>query len=189
VTGISRSSKEFAILGLLAISPKSGYDIKKEVETVLSHFWNESYGSIYPILRRLDKDGLAEREAVDSAKGPQRYVYTITADGLAEFEDWLQQPVQPTPPRSEFLLKLFFGRFTSTASVLKLIRDYGEGTRRMHSMLTRIHATVSQEESSDPGFPFWELTMQCGLKSMESLMGWCEATVQHLESRNGEESQ
>jgi len=108
---------------------------------------------------------------------------------LPNLEDWLQEPVQPTPPRSEFLLKLFFGRFTSTASVLKLIRDYGAGTRGMHSMLTRIHATVSQEESGDPGLPFWELAIQCGLKSMESLMEWCEETVLHLESRNGEEHQ
>jgi hypothetical protein len=34
-----------------------GYDIKKEVEERLSHFWSESYGHIYPMLRRLhDRD-------------------------------------------------------------------------------------------------------------------------------------
>lgn len=39
------NATEFAILGLLAEGPLSGYDIKKEVEERLSHFWSQSYGT------------------------------------------------------------------------------------------------------------------------------------------------
>ena len=44
---------KYAILGMLSISPMSGYDIKKEVETSISNFWTESYGQIYPVLKSL----------------------------------------------------------------------------------------------------------------------------------------
>jgi PadR family transcriptional regulator AphA len=53
---------EFAILGLLASGPRSGYDIRKEVQDTLSHFWNESIGHIYPMLRRLHGKGLVSRK-------------------------------------------------------------------------------------------------------------------------------
>ena len=50
-----KSSSNYAILGLLAIEPMSGYDIRKFVREVLSNFWNESYGSIYPVLAELTR--------------------------------------------------------------------------------------------------------------------------------------
>ena len=43
---------KYAVLGMLATGPKSGYDIKQTIETSIGHFWNESYGQIYPILKR-----------------------------------------------------------------------------------------------------------------------------------------
>ena len=48
----SSSSKE-VLLGLLAIQPMSGYDLGQNIRTSVGHFWNESYGQIYPNLKAL----------------------------------------------------------------------------------------------------------------------------------------
>ena len=73
---------------------------------MLGHFWHESYGHIYPILRRLHRDGLVEK-SVEAHDGlPNRHVYSITSDGHAELEEWLRRPVEHTPPRNELLLKV-----------------------------------------------------------------------------------
>ena len=46
------------ILGFLAVEPRSGYDIKEQVDKSTRFFWAASYGQIYPELKRLAGDGL-----------------------------------------------------------------------------------------------------------------------------------
>lgn len=43
----------YVILGLLSDRSISGYGIKKLRERRFHHFWSESYGQIYPELKRL----------------------------------------------------------------------------------------------------------------------------------------
>ena len=50
-------SLKFALLGLLAESPKYGYEIKRRFEGALGNVWSVSYGQLYPTLRRLAELG------------------------------------------------------------------------------------------------------------------------------------
>src|SRR5258707_1269885 len=47
----------WAMLGLIALRPRSGYDIKRIVDRSIRHFWAASYGQIYPELKRLGEAG------------------------------------------------------------------------------------------------------------------------------------
>ena len=76
---------EYAVLGMLGWGPASGYDLKKRFEGSVGHFWSESYGQIYPILARLATQGLAERRLERQKGKPDRYVYSITAEGEQRF--------------------------------------------------------------------------------------------------------
>ena len=40
------------LLGLLAIEPMSGYDLGVTIRASVGHIWNESYGQIYPNLKK-----------------------------------------------------------------------------------------------------------------------------------------
>jgi hypothetical protein len=76
-------ASRFAILGMLTLGKKkSGYDLKKAIATSTANFWSESYGNIYPTLRKLLEEG-AIRE--DSEKAPaskrQKQLYSITEKG------------------------------------------------------------------------------------------------------------
>ena len=46
-------TSRYAVLGMLSIRPMSGYDIKQAIGESVVHFWDESYGRIYPSLQRL----------------------------------------------------------------------------------------------------------------------------------------
>ena len=81
----------YAILGLLSKGSASGYDLKKELEKPRYHFWNESYGQIYPMLHRLHKEGWAELEVEHQDSGPDRKIYSLTDSGRAHLERWLRQ--------------------------------------------------------------------------------------------------
>ncbi len=44
-------------------------------------------GTIYPILARLDRDGLVRAEWAESDQGPPRKYYTLTASGRQLFDE------------------------------------------------------------------------------------------------------
>src|SRR6266545_4799832 len=52
---------ELAILGLLKERSMHGYQLSKRLTDTLGGFWRVSYGSLYPTLRRLERDGAVER--------------------------------------------------------------------------------------------------------------------------------
>src|ERR1039457_3376514 len=107
---MKRNQTAYVILGLLSIEPdQSGYDIHKTVEGSVGHFWGESYGQIYPALKRLAAEGLIVGNTSPKGAKKRRQEYSITEAGRACLREWLALPFQNDPPRNEFLLKLFFG--------------------------------------------------------------------------------
>jgi len=51
---------ELAVLGLLKEQPLHGYELKKRLGDTLGFLWGVSYGSLYPALKRLERDGAIE---------------------------------------------------------------------------------------------------------------------------------
>ena len=80
---MAKSNKSrFAIMGMLALAPKSsGYDIKKLMEGSTQYFWKESYSSIYPVLGALIEEGLIIQHEDLSKSERQRNVYELTGEG------------------------------------------------------------------------------------------------------------
>lgn len=109
------------ILGLLALAPRTGYDVKQVTDRSTRFFWGASYGQIYPELRRLETAGL-----VASSEEPRgrlrRRLYRITEAGRTVLDDWLSAPEEQTDVRDEGLLKLFFGELMPREQLLELVR-------------------------------------------------------------------
>lgn len=87
----SSSSLEFALLGMLAYKPHSGYDLRRAfANTPIGHF-SDSPGAIYPALRRLKA-----RKWVTAAREKQsarnREVFQISPTGQQALLHWLKQP-------------------------------------------------------------------------------------------------
>ena len=56
---MSQSQTSYVILGILAIHPhQSGYEIRKTIQQSVGFFWSESFGQIYPTLKRLNAEKL-----------------------------------------------------------------------------------------------------------------------------------
>ena len=52
---------ELAILGLLKERPMHGYQLNRELSEQLGGLWRVSYGSLYPSLRRLERDAVRRK--------------------------------------------------------------------------------------------------------------------------------
>jgi PadR family transcriptional regulator, regulatory protein AphA len=101
---------------MLSIQPMSGYDIRKAIDESVVHFWRESYGQIYPTLKRLALQGLIQPKAGPRNAKTSRQLFALTSKGKARLREWLALAPGTQPPRSELLLKLFFARLAPTGT-------------------------------------------------------------------------
>lgn len=177
----------FALLGLLTFGPMSGYDIKKMFEKSLSYFWNESYGQIYPVLKKLAAEGLT-RAGRDNAQGKrERTVYTLGEKGAQAFEDWLALPPEPLKERNELLLKLFFGRHSPTAinqNHLQAARDHYAGLLVEYDEL---ESKLRTECEGDPDQPYWLITLSYGQHQSRAMLQWCEQSLAILGGKSSQQ--
>jgi len=174
----------YAILGILSFHPRqSGYHIRKTIETTVGFFWGESFGQIYPTLKRLAADGLIVPDAT-STGAKNRVEYSLTPAGHACLEEWLAVPYRADPPRDEFLLKLFFGSEAAPGISVEHLRSFRERNQRLLATLEAVESVSSQQNASHPGFPFWMLALSFGLAQVRSALAWSEtalATVMAME--------
>ena len=87
-------------LGILALGEASGYEIKKRFDGPLRRIQEPSFGSIYPALTRLTREGLVSRTVQAQEKRPDKKVYSITPAGRAHLKAELQRSPSSAPTRS-----------------------------------------------------------------------------------------
>lgn len=183
---MARGNKSrYAVLGLLTWCPMSGYDIRKTFELSVGNFWSESFGQIYPILRRLVEEKLAVR-AVERKKGkPDRHVYSITKKGEAELSAWLAEPAEPHKERIEVLLKLFFGHVATPGDCVGHLRRTRDQHRKQLEEYAAIEKRLATGHAGNPHLPYWMLTVQCGQRVSRAMADWCDETIASFGKRKG----
>jgi DNA-binding PadR family transcriptional regulator len=179
------STSRFAILGLLGFGAMSGYDIKKLIERSVAHFWNESYGQIYPILNRLAAEGLAARRREKQRGKPDRQIYSLTDKGRQELARWLAVPARQEPFRNELLLKLFLGAEGPVADSITQIGHYQAAQRTRLETYVGIEQRVRQELAGHPQLPFALVTLHCGQHRCRAMLAWCAESIRTLKRLEG----
>jgi PadR family transcriptional regulator, regulatory protein AphA len=174
------SKSKYAVLGLLSMGPMSGYDIKKKVEATLRYFWNESYGQIYPILKRLVADGLATQSVEEQTGKPDRYVYTLTSQGRQELQQWLGEPAEPQVERIEILLKLSFGQQLSMPENIQQVEHFRESQQKLYQEVQDLEQQMRLDHSDNPNLPYWLTAISYGLHTKKALIQWCDETLTRL---------
>ncbi len=176
----------YAILGVLSIEPCSGYDIKKNCDKGISYFWNENFGHIYPVLKKMEKDGAITRKVEQNDGRPPRNVYFITDKGREELTNWLISPTTHTPQRLELLLKLTFAKIIPSEKIIKELERVKESHCRNLEKYHLIEQeyTNSKTTREDDGYPYWISTIHYGIYDAEFRIKWCEETIERIRSHN-----
>jgi DNA-binding PadR family transcriptional regulator len=112
------------ILGILIDGPRHGYDLKRALSPALPRQRLMNDGILYPLLARMEKEGLV-RSRVEPGDGrPDRRVFEPTAAGRQVFFDWLRGPAFEEDEVSydfflghPFLTKCMFFKHLSPAEV------------------------------------------------------------------------
>ena len=114
-------SLDQAILGFVNERPRSGYDLKKAFDATLAHIWPAEQSQIYLTLARLHQAGFVELKVIQQDRRPNRKVYHITEDGLAELRRWLTDPLPLSPVRDAFLVQMTWADPITSPEIISLI--------------------------------------------------------------------
>jgi DNA-binding PadR family transcriptional regulator len=176
-----KNKSMYAILGILNISPSSGYDIKKYSDKVLSGFWNENFGHIYPTLKMMLEDGMIDIFLKE--KNEKKVRYGITEKGKQELETWLLEETMQQPIRSEFMLKLLFSSSQPRENVTRMLENYKEiHEKNMEKYLEKQKdLELGIQEISKERVGFIKAVLRKGIISSEAVIQWCDETIEELQ--------
>ena len=130
------------LLGLLERGPSHGYDLKRDYDAYFARGKQLRYSQVYATLNRLARDGKAVAGPVEQGAGPERHLYVITDEGIADVERWLAEPVPPEPDlQSELFAKVVLALMLGRPADGYLDRQRAAHLQRMRELTDLKHET------------------------------------------------
>ncbi|MEU0463437.1 PadR family transcriptional regulator [Amycolatopsis sp. NPDC006131] len=159
------------ILGLLAIAPMTGYDLKRHFDSTVGHFWSADRAQIYRTLARLVADGHAEVEKVPGERAPDRQEHRITAAGRAALAEWLAGEPERHVERDPFLARVFFGDGLDDDGLRSLLARRRE---EVQARLERFEGMRSEAAAPDRAARLRLATLDNGLAHLRAELAWLD---------------
>jgi PadR family transcriptional regulator, regulatory protein AphA len=126
------------LLGLLAESPSTGYDLARALESEIEPAWRAEFSQIYPALARLRRAGFVLLRVLGPRHGPRRNLYRVTAAGRRELKRWLDGPLPAPRGKDEGLARLAFFDLLDPGerrlALARYERVLSEETRRLRQL-------------------------------------------------------
>jgi PadR family transcriptional regulator, regulatory protein AphA len=183
----SRSDAElgdvaYAILGMLSLGARSGYEVKRWVDRSARSFFAISPPQVYGALKELEGRGFVKSKA-DPNSGRRRRIYEVTGPGRKALRVWLEDAQELSlEVRDKAMLRLFFADLTDDQTAKLLLGTMRERSRRA---LERFEADIlpaSEQVRERDGHRFPELTARFGLEFHRWVLNWCEEIEAELDA-------
>ncbi|HEY0752705.1 MAG TPA: PadR family transcriptional regulator [Ktedonobacteraceae bacterium] len=176
---------ELFVLGELMVQPLHGYVLHEIVNKILGPFHRLGWGTIYPLIRRLEQEGFItsqeqkrEQGRLQVERGPSRKVYSLTEKGQARFFVLMLDPGDYTPDYPDLFAMKFtkFGYLTHTQQ-LAILEHY-----RAFLLTLRDHyATVGDQVRQHPEVT--EIERPYIVRLVEDRVGTLEQELRWLASQ------
>jgi DNA-binding PadR family transcriptional regulator len=173
----------YAILGLVAVEPRTGYEIAQLMKAPIGYMWTAQHSQIYPELARLNDAGLV-RSTVIQGRGPRDTKrYSITTAGRRELAAWVDSPLVETV-RSELLLRVrclwLISPARARAFVTSVRQRYLERLARYED--EELTFAPRADQLSDPATPAFAAyaTLRFGLSRVRHTIDWCDWLLDQL---------
>jgi DNA-binding PadR family transcriptional regulator len=166
---------ELAVLGLLNEQPMHGYELRKRLDKVLGWGHSLSYGSLYPCLKTLSRQGFLDEEepAVPTLSRRAKIVYRLTEAGAGYFEELLADGRSSEVDDERF--GVHFAFFARTDATVRL-RILEGRKRRLEERLERVRAQLQRTQERLDAYGL-ELQRH-GLESVEREVSWLDGLIE-----------
>ena len=170
----------YVLLGLLNQLPRSGYDVRMEMETTSLGNFSSSPGSIYPALQLLKKNGFIDSEIFHRSRLKPREVFHLTEKGKKTLRAWLLKRLAVSDVRdnlSELMLRFRFMEETaSDPESLRFLTDFRRKAKTYVSILKS--ETRARTESS----LHYALSLQREISMIQMHIEWAGEAIAAFEA-------
>jgi DNA-binding PadR family transcriptional regulator len=174
------TTTSYALLGLLSISPMSGYDLQQAVSRSIAHFWPVSKSQVYAELARLEPLGLIERTDVPQERRPDKRLFHLSPEGEEALDGWLaDSPVEPIQMRIAFLLKTLLGHRRPPQATRALLEQVQAGAGQEADKFARFGDRLA----GTPDASYARITVLFGQKIAQAIAEWAEEAAAMLPDR------
>lgn len=175
----------YVILGLVALQPRTGYEIAQKMKAPIGYMWTARHSQVYTELAHLAESGYLAATVL-KGRGPHTTKrYAITALGRQELQAWVDAPLVESP-RNELLLR--------TRSLWLISPDRAQefvATQRqwhVDRLSTyrdqELHYAADLEDLDDPTSPAFGAysTLRYGINRMEMTIAWLDWLMERIDS-------
>lgn len=164
---------EHALLVALRERPASGLELARRFERSIGFFWSATHQQIYRVLGRMDGDGWVEVTEVAQDARPTKKVYAVTDLGAQALADWLAEPADASPLRSELAVKMRGASFGDRKAVLGVVRaalaDHATRLDHYRRLMTRDYPDPARLSGIDLDH---HLVLRGGILMEETWVTW-----------------
>ncbi len=141
---------ELFILGELMEGPQSGYDLHHALQTSLGRHRKISYGVIYPLLEKLEAEGLLQMVPIERMDGKNKKVATITEAGKKRFFELMELPVPNGAHNDDiYLIKLDVMQHLTLEEQIQLLEQFYQEQKEIIENTQNALKKLSDEKSKD----------------------------------------
>lgn len=173
----------YAMLGLLARKPRTGYDLIRLLRKPIGYYWTAQQSQIYPELGRLTASDLVEF-STGAGPGPrEKKTYAITPAGRTALTAWLPEPLGARSNRDELMVRTFSvvagERDQMRAFYLTVAADYRAYVADLETQLVEV-IRAGGESIDNVQFGNYA-TLRMGIASARLRQEWCEWIAAQLQ--------
>ena len=176
----------YVLLGMLNQLPRSGYDVRIEMETAPVDHFSSSPGSIYPALKLLKNNGFIDSEVVHRSRLKPREVFHVTEKGKKALRAWLRKRLAVSDLRdnlAELMLRFrFMEDTTSSEETLRFLTDFRRKAKTYASILN------AQTRAQAGSAPHRGLSLQRESAMVKMHIEWADQAIDTFEEIKAQES-
>jgi DNA-binding PadR family transcriptional regulator len=184
---VTLTPSAYAVLGLLARRPSSGYELGTRAAGSIDNFWPLTRTHIYGELAKLETLGYVAGVEIEQEHLPDKRVYSVTPRGARALDAWLADPDPGVPrPRQPMLVKLFFGERVAPEEVQALLEQYRSQALARRNQFAANAAADADAIALDPESPrrFGRAAALFGLRRAEADLAWFDEMRDELQLPN-----
>jgi DNA-binding PadR family transcriptional regulator len=173
---------EYAILGLLALEPRSGYDLLNVFRTTAIGNYSSSPGAIYPALGRLEKRGLITGTVDHMQTLRPKKIFQPTSMGDETLRRWLASEIAKDDVKrhlDELLLRFAFHSLLDAAASRAFLRGLAVKVDEYVAELRAQRKIIPKEAP-----PHGRMAFELGLQHYVSCARWARKALRHFEEQS-----
>jgi PadR family transcriptional regulator AphA len=172
----------YVLLGLLQEEELSGYEMKKIIDIRMSFFWQESFGQIYPELRKMVEEGLIDFSNTESTGNTKREKtrYKVTTKGEKELKEWMEAENEKDTSRSELLLKMFLSSDKNAGEMQKHIIQFKEQSEQKLKLFNLFAVQLNQDIEIHNNHKQILCVLNLGIRQAKLYIDWSKEILECL---------